>query len=246
MTPSPSSGWGAMKGGKGGLSIQELAGEEVASLNSFLSEEGGDPYMEPIQSSVVLEEEEEVTSGSSTPDQGIAPTVVKADVHSISIHRTPLHDSSTDTKASPQMVTHCQQKGKTILIESHSSTQVKEGTKDPVIAPNKPSHIDEQSTHQENSVSKSLKLDLKPVESSSIPIHIDRMPPTPSPTPPSQLTTPISTPITEPSSSLPTVINSSPTKPSSSAKSLGSSPSRQATSGSKTIPITRKTVSSLD
>ena len=81
------SSWGA-PGVRGGLTIQELGGEEI-SLNSFLSDMSGEPIYadaDPIYD--IVGEVEEEDSGSSTPELLLPPCQVKAEIHPFSDRQT--------------------------------------------------------------------------------------------------------------------------------------------------------------
>jgi len=203
---------------KGGLTIQELAGEE-ASLNSVLSEEGPEAesffnVADPVQSSVVVEEDEEQASGSSTPEVIPAPHLVKAEIHEIKIERAP----------PPLPVKKSKESSESAKTNSQPSTPSNTPTTPKKEHSNSSPHKIDQTAGGEGGPS-------------SIPIHIDRNPPTPSPTPPSQLSTPspkspdkipIATPIlTHSRSSNPQSSSSSPSCP------------RPPNTGAKTIPISR-------
>lgn len=184
------SSWGA-PGVRGGLTIQELGGEEV-SLNSFLSDMSGEPIYadaDPIYD--IVGEGEEEDSGSSTPELLLPPCQVEAEIHPFSDQQTL--DMSEKTN-SVQIVT-----------EPSASPPISPSPPDVLKTrnPSSPPKSRDKKVGSEKEDASPTTLAPTSTESSQ-PSESDnseetsggRLPPTPSPTPPSLLSlSPSSSPV---------------------------------------------------
>ena len=196
---SMDSSWGA-PGVRGGLTIQELGGEEI-SLNSFLSDMSGEPIYADADHiyDIVGEVDEEEDSGSSTPELLLPPCQVEAEIHPFSDGQTL--DLSEKTN-SVQIVT----KPCTSPPISHFPPDSRSPSSPPTSGDKKVGSEKEEAsptTLAPMSTESSQPSESDNSEETSSLGRRDRLPPTPSPTPPSLLSTPSASPVraSSPSSS---------------------------------------------
>ena len=223
---SMDSSWGA-PGGRGGLTIQELGGEEI-SLNSFLSDISGEPIYadaEPIYD--IVGEVDEEDSGTSTPELLLPPCQVEAEIHPFSDRQTL--DMSKKTNSVE-------------IVNKPNSSPFPVGTPDVLetrIPSSPPKSGDKTVGSQKEDASPTTLAPISTESSQSsesdncgeTSVRRDRLPPTPSPTPPSLLSTPSASPVraSSPSINLSTPIpitrnsNPSPTPTSITPNAISSS-----------------------